>query len=231
MFNYYQVVRAFFDKDLNEYQGVMDTRVIQDFYEPNPDKNGFYGGGVLEPRGDGNTINFSRMNVPRVLSWGPKRKKWIMDNWNKNMMVVTSMESLSQERNVLDLDPNVIDKWGLAVPRVTYDVHPNEHKLGDFFRDRAKELLETAGARQILSGRNSVPKGDAHLLGTCRMGNDPETSVLNKFNQSHNVKNLFVVDGSCFVTSGKSNPTLTIQALAFRASDYIIEEMKKGTIG
>ena len=231
MFNYYQVVRAFFDKDLNEYQGVMDTRVIQDFYEPNPDKYGFYGGGVLEPRGDGSTINFSRMNVPRVLSWGPKRKKWIMDNWNKNMMVVTSMESLSQERNVLDLDPNVKDKWGLAVPRVTYDVHPNEHKLGDFFRDRAKELLETAGARQVLSGRNSVPKGDAHLMGTCRMGDDPETSVLNKFNQAHNVKNLFVVDGSCFVTSGKSNPTLTIQALAFRASDYIIEEMKKGTIG
>ena len=63
------------------------------------------------------------------------------------------------------------------------------------------------------------------------MGDEPETSVLNKFNQSHDVKNLFVVDGSCFVTSGKSNPTLTIQALAYRSSEYLVEQMKQGTIG
>lgn len=231
MFNYYQVVRAFFDQDLNEYQGVMDTRIIQDFYEPNPDKYGFLGGGVLEPRGDGETINFASMNAPRVPMWGAKRKKWIMDNWNKNMMVVTSMESLSQERNTIDLDPTVKDKWGLPAPRITYDVHPNEWKLGDFFRDRAKQLLEAAGARQILAGRNSVPQGDAHLMGSCRMGNDPQTSVVNKFHQTHDVKNLFIVDGSSFVTTGKSNPTLTIQALAFRMSDYLIDQMKQGTIG
>lgn len=231
MFNYYQVVRAFFDKDLNEHQGVLDTRIIQDFYEPDPEKYGFFGGGVLEPRGDGSTIHFSNMNAPRIPRWGAKRKKWMIDNWAKKMMVVTSMESLSQEANTLDLDPNVTDKWGLSVPRITYNVHPNEWKLGDFFRDKAKDLLEAAGATQILAGRNSVPRGDAHLMGTCRMGNDPQTSVLNKFNQSHDVKNLFVVDGSCFVTSGKSNPTLTIQALAYRASEYLVDQMKQGTIG
>ncbi len=231
MFNYYQVVRAFFDQELNEHQGVLDTRIIQDFYEPNPDKYGFFGGGVLEPRGDGSTIHYANMNAPRIPRWGSRRKKWIMDNWAKKMFVVTSMESLSQESNTIDLDPNVTDKWGLAVPRVTYNVHPNEWKLGDFFRARAKDLLEAAGARQILAGRNSVPRGDAHLMGSCRMGDEPETSVLNKFNQSHDVKNLFVVDGSCFVTSGKSNPTLTIQALAYRSSEYLVEQMKQGTIG
>lgn len=231
MFNYYQNAIGFFENELNEYKGVMDTRVIQDFYEPDPDKNGFYGGGVLEPRGDGETIAFANMNVPRVRRWGAARKKWIIENYTRRMMALASMESLSQESNTIDLDPNVKDKWGLPVPRVTYNVHENEHRLGDFFRERAKELLDAAGAKQILATPNTVPRGDAHLLGTCRMGNDPATSVVNKYNQSHDIKNLFIVDGSSFVTSGKSNPTLTIQALAFRAADYIIDQMKKQNIG
>jgi choline dehydrogenase-like flavoprotein len=231
MFNYYQTARGFFDKDLNEYKGVMDSRVIQDFYDPNPSKYGFFGGGVLEPRGDGEIISFANLNMPRVPRFGAERKKWILDTYNKYMVALTSMQSMSQESNTIDLDPEVRDKWGLPVPRVTYNVHPNEHKLGDFFRERAKELLDAAGATRVIATPNFVPRGDAHLLGTCRMGNDPKASVVNRFNQSHDIRNLFIVDGSSFVTSGKSNPTLTIQALAFRCADYIIDQMKQLNIG
>ena len=231
MFNYYQTARGFFENDLNEYKGVMDSRIIQDFYDPNPDKNGFFGGGVLEPRGDGETISFANLNMPRLRRWGSRRKKWVMNNYTKYMVSLTSMQSMSQEANMIDLDPDVKDKWGLPVPRVTYNVHPNEHKLGDFFRDRAKELLDAAGASGIIATPNFVPRGDAHLLGTCRMGNDPSSSVVNKYNQAHDVKNLFVVDGSSFVTSGKSNPTLTIQALAFRCADYILDQKSQLNLG
>ncbi|MBI4552084.1 MAG: GMC family oxidoreductase [Candidatus Latescibacteria bacterium] len=231
MFNYYQSARGFFEKELNEYKGVMDTRVIQDFYEPNPGKHGFFGGGVLEPRGDGELLAFSQLNIPRLPRWGPERKQWIIQNFNRQMVALASMESLSQETNTVSLDAKVKDKWGLPVPCITYKSHPNEFTVGDFFRERAKELLAAAGATRIVATPNAVPKGDAHLLGTCRMGNDPRTSVVNKFNQSHDVKNLFLVDGSSFVTSGKSNPTLTIQALSFRAAEYIVDQMKKGNIG
>ena len=231
MFNYYQTARGFFDNELNEYKGVMDSRLIQDFYDPNPAKYGFFGGGVLEPRGDGETISFASLNMPRLRRWGSERKKWIIDNYTRQMVSLTSMQSMSQDSNVMDLDPDLKDKWGLPAPRITYNVHPNEHKLGDFFRERAKELLQAAGARQIVASPNFVPQGDAHLLGTCRMGTDPKSSVVNKFNQSHDVKNLFMVDGSSFVTCGKSNPTLTIQALAFRCADYIVSQMKQLNIG
>jgi len=76
-----------------------------------------------------------------------------------------------------------------------------------------------------------VPPGESiHELGSCRMGSNPKTSVLNQWNQSHDVKNLFVVDGSCFVASGSQNPTLTILALAMRASDYMAEQMRSGNL-
>jgi choline dehydrogenase-like flavoprotein len=76
-----------------------------------------------------------------------------------------------------------------------------------------------------------VPPGESiHDLGTCRMGSDPKTSVLNQWNQSHDVKNLFVVDGSCFVSGGAQNPTLTILALAMRSSEYLAEQMRRGDV-
>jgi choline dehydrogenase-like flavoprotein len=74
------------------------------------------------------------------------------------------------------------------------------------------------------------PGYSIHELGTCRMGDDPKTSVLNRWNQSHDIKNLFVVDGSSFVTGGNQNPTMTISALSMRASEYLAAEMKKGSI-
>ena len=93
------------------------------------------------------------------------------------------------------------------------------------------ELCQASGFELLEKHDRMVPPGESiHELGTCRMGESPKTSVLNKWNQAHDVKNLFVVDGSAFVTGGSQNPTLTISALAMRASEYMAEQMRKGDL-
>jgi choline dehydrogenase-like flavoprotein len=97
--------------------------------------------------------------------------------------------------------------------------------------ETAAELCQGAGFQVLAKHSQMVPPGESiHELGTCRMGSDPKTSVLNGFNQSHDVKNLFVVDGSAFVSGGSQNPTLTILALTMRASEYLAQQMRKGDV-
>jgi choline dehydrogenase-like flavoprotein len=97
--------------------------------------------------------------------------------------------------------------------------------------ETAEELCRGAGFQVLAKHSQMVPPGESiHELGTCRMGSDRKMSVLNGFNQSHDVRNLFVVDGSSFVSGGSQNPTLTILALTMRASEYLAEEMRKGDL-
>jgi choline dehydrogenase-like flavoprotein len=107
----------------------------------------------------------------------------------------------------------------------------NERSLHHDAQDSCAELFEAAGFKII--GKNPShrqPGQSIHELGTCRMGDDPKKSVLNKWNQSHDIKNLFVVDGSSFVTGGWQNPTLTISALSTRASEYLAEQLRRGDL-
>jgi choline dehydrogenase-like flavoprotein len=95
----------------------------------------------------------------------------------------------------------------------------------------AEEMFEAARVEMVAMNREMFPPGHSiHEVGTARMGNAPKTSVLNRWNQAHDIKNLFVVDGSCFVSSGCQNPTLTILALAWRASDYLVEQLRRGDL-
>ena len=126
------------------------------------------------------------------------------------------------ESNSITLDPNLKDALGLPVLRVTYKSHPDDLKNLAFFRDRALDLLEAAGAKKkwgfpVEDTRRTLPRA-SHLMGACRMGNDPKSSVVDKYHRTHDVANLFIVDGSSVVTSGRTQPTCTIQALAYRAS-------------
>jgi len=96
--------------------------------------------------------------------------------------------------------------------------------------EKALELLQAAGAKKQWGWPVEEVTMSVHLMGTCRMGNDPETSVVNKYHRAHDVPNLFVVDGSSFVTSGRNQPTCTIQALAYRAADNMVQAAKTGEI-
>jgi choline dehydrogenase-like flavoprotein len=140
-------------------------------------------------------------------------------------------EVLPRFENGIDLDPTVVDAWGVPVVRFSYRFGDNELKMMTDMAASIDEMLHAAGAEDITISQEPLPEGwSIHELGTARMGNDPKTSVTNSYGQTHDVKNLFVVDGSIFVSAANQNPTWTILALAMRGSRYLVEEMKRGNI-
>jgi choline dehydrogenase-like flavoprotein len=114
--------------------------------------------------------------------------------------------------------------------RMTFSEHQNDMKLYKFMLDRALELLSAAGATKQWGYPLDTYYPAVHLLGTCRMGNDPRRSVVDRHHRAHDVPNLFIVDGSSFVTSGRGQPTMTIQALAFRAAEHMGRMARRGEL-
>ena len=140
-------------------------------------------------------------------------------------------EVLARYENYVDLDPQMKDAWGIPVLRFHYQFSDNEKKMCDDMATTAKEMFEAAGIEVIGVDKTVLTEGwSIHELGTARMGTDPRTSVLNQFQQSHDVKNLFVVDGSSHVSASCQNPTWTIMALAWRSSEYLADQFKKGAV-
>jgi choline dehydrogenase-like flavoprotein len=135
-------------------------------------------------------------------------------------------EGLPCDTNAVTLDPDVKDARGLPVARVTYEWTPNDRALVAAARDTAAAMMQAAGARKVHVGLQY----GAHAMGTCRMGDDPRTSVVNAFGQTHDIRNLFVCDTSVFVTSAGVNPTLTALALAGRSADYIAAVAGRGDL-
>jgi choline dehydrogenase-like flavoprotein len=129
--------------------------------------------------------------------------------------------SLALESNSVSLDPELKDAWGVPAIRTTYRDHPDDVANAKFLQARAQEILDAAGALRTWRVPLQESKFAVHLLGTCRMGDDPKSSVVDRYHRTHDVPNLFLCDGSSFVTSGRGQPTMTIQALAFRAADHI----------
>jgi choline dehydrogenase-like flavoprotein len=140
-------------------------------------------------------------------------------------------EMLPYWDNRCELDPQVKDAWGIPVLRIHCEHGDNEKAMIGDIVEQSKVMLEAAGAVSIGSNNVPAPPGfGIHEVGTARMGNDPKTSILNKWNQCHDVKNLFVMDGAAFVSSACQNPTLTMLAMTSRACDYVVDEAKKGNL-
>ena len=134
-------------------------------------------------------------------------------------------EDLPEETNRVELDPQVKDSSGVASPRVTHTYSQNSLKILEHGAAMGRLALQAAGAVEILDSGIIHPA--FHLMGTARMGNDPRNSVVNAWHQAHQVKNLFIVDGSSFTTSAAVNPTSTIGALALRCADGIWERRRE----
>jgi len=219
-----------FEHPLNEFKSVQVTRVVQDFYDSDP-KRGFYGGGGIDARFNFYPIGFALAGLPPdTPRWGAGYKKALKQNYNRTVTVLTHTTCLPLESNTVSLDPEAKDAWGLPALRFTYKTHADDVKTLEFFTARSLELLDAAGCVQKWAYPNGDTSAAVHLLGTCRMGNDPKTSVVDKHHRAHDVPNLFIVDGSSFVTSGRNQPTCTIQALAYRAADQITRLAKAGEI-
>ena len=134
-------------------------------------------------------------------------------------------EVLPNYENKISLDPKKKDQWGLPLVKVHFEYGANDLAMMDHMTKESEEILVKAGFKNVGSYRNSPPPGSAvHEMGTARMGDDPKTSVLNKNNQMHDVKNVFITDGSCMTSSGCQNPSLTYMALTARACKFAIQQ-------
>ncbi|MGA9773776.1 MAG: GMC family oxidoreductase [Blastocatellia bacterium] len=230
MFNGSAFAGALFNQPLNEYKSVVVTRVIHDFYDTDP-KRGFYGGGGIDFRFDYQPMTFALNGLPPdAPQWGAGFKAMLKHYYTRSVFLYGHTTSLPVKTNSISLDTEVKDAWGLPALRITYKDHPDDIKTMKFFQERGLELLDAAGAEKMWSYPVTEQSFGVHLLGTCRMGDTSESSVINKYHRAHDVKNLFICDGSSLVTSGRGQPTCTIQALAFRAADHITRMAKSGEI-
>jgi len=219
-----------FEHPLNEYKGCVTGAAIVDYVPNDTQKRGFYGGGRMTARGFTTPIEYGLGGVHSTATWGAAYKKALIDQANHKLAVSNFISQLPVETNTVDLDPDVKDAWGLPAMRITTTSHQNDFKAMQFFIDRSVEILHAAGANQVWADQVSDSRGGAHARGTCRMGNDASKSVVNKFHRAHDVPNLFIVDGSSFVTGGRNHPTMTISALAFRAADHLVRAAKAGNV-
>ena len=143
-------------------------------------------------------------------------------NYTRVLHVRGPVQDVPSPEGRVTIDPEVRDGWGIPVARLSGSTHPATVEAAEFMRARGEEWLRASGCERVWSSRPGlVLSGGQHQAGTCRMGDDPKTSVTDKWGRVHKYDNLFVVDGSLHVTNGGFNPVLTIMALEFRSAAYI----------
>ncbi|PLT29403.1 GMC family oxidoreductase [Peribacillus deserti] len=210
-----------FDELVNAYKGIqMGQVMVQDFYQPN--RHNDYARGYILLSYMMTPITYANLSGDFI---GADYKEFLYD-YPYTAAWWAHAEGLPNENNTVTLDPDVKDHRGLPVARLTTEWLENDIKLAAAARDKAAELMEASGARKIRIGLNY----GAHAMGTCRMGDESASSVVNEYGQTHDINNLFICDTSVFVTGTGLNPTLTAMAIASRAADFIGEAVSKGEL-
>jgi len=221
MFHPYAMITGIFDDPLLGYQGPMGCCIMsQEFYETDPSR-GFVRGYTFETtRGMGApSAALLGMGSGR-LPWGQGHHEAFAEIFDRTAGMVAICEDLPEEHNRVTLDPELVDSNGIPAPKIDYTLSENSRKMTEHACARGREVLEAAGAKEVLADPILSVAG-WHLMGTARMGTDPATSVVNEWGRCHDVRNLFIIDGSVFVTSAAVNPTNTIQAFALHVADRI----------
>lgn len=220
MLHPYAQVRGHFDQPMDGHRGSPICTWSHEFYETDTAR-GFVRGYCYQfSRGIGPVRTAMNGMADGLLPWGEGHHAAFRRLFGHSAGMVSVCEDLPEETNRVTLDPNIKDADGIPAPKITYRLSENSRKMLDHSVARGAEILKAAGARDITT-RAPLPYAGWHLMGTARMGFDPERSVVNEWGRSHDVKNLFIVDGSVFVTSGGVNPTSTIQAVALYVADQI----------
>lgn len=209
------VILGCFDQPVRMYKAPPAHALTEEFYETNP-KNDFARGFAIQTVGP-LPIAFGKQMVSakRAWGWGLRREMMDYNHWaafgllGEVLPWANNRVTLAEER----------DSFGLRVAHVSFNLHSNDHKLIKAAKAKTMEVMRAAGAEEVVQEARY-----AHLVGGCRMGADPSTSVVDKFGRAHDIPNLFVCDGSLFPTQGSANPGLTIQALAARTADYLISQ-------
>jgi choline dehydrogenase-like flavoprotein len=189
----------------------------------NHGNDGFVGGGMLADDFIEQPINFVKRELPGLPTWGLAHKQWVRRNYIRMLRVCGPVQEIPNPDSRVCVDGSVRDRWGIPVARLSGTIHPETQRVHAFLSARAEEWLQASGAAEIT--RNEIGtfglSAGQHQAGTCRMGDDPETSVTDSWGRVHGHDNLFVADGSLHVTNGGLNPVLTILALAFRVAEGI----------
>jgi len=168
----------------------------------------------------------------RYQSYGKALKRQIRENYGASIGFTGRGEMIPNAKSYCEIDPNVVDEYGIPVLRFHFQWSEHERKQAAHMKKTFTEIITNLGGRpETISAGEITTGGEViHEVGTIRMGDDPRTSALNKYQQAHEVKNLFVADAAPFVSNPDKNPTLSIIALAWRMSEYLAEEMRKGDV-
>jgi choline dehydrogenase-like flavoprotein len=212
-------VFGIFDQPVRMYRGNVMAGLIGDESHHEPER-GFVGGYFFETLALGPTFLALQMQPG---AWGRKFTT-DMEAYERMAGMWITGEDMPRPGNAVTLHPNEKDQFGLPIPNVHVDDHPNDLAMQKHAYLQGSHVYEAAGAIRTIH-TPSYPSG--HNMGTCRMAERPEHGVCNKWGQTHDIPNLFISDGSLFTTSGAANPTLTIVALAIRQADFIAEQLNK----
>ncbi len=222
MFHPWAVVSGYVEEKLDGHRGSPLCLWSQEFYESDASRGFVRGYEFQFGRGvQVITEGIQNMGLGRV-PWGEGHHEAFRHWSGRRFSVEVCCEDLPEEHNRVTLDPVLVDGHGVPAPKISYRISENSQAMLAHGVAHGTRIMEAAGASD-LSITCPVPVAGWHLLGTCRMGTDPSRSVVNEWGRCHDVKNLFIVDGSVFVTSGGVNPTTTIQAIAL----YIADQMKQ----
>jgi len=186
-------------------------------------------------RGYGLYVGADRPQIPGLLrtlrGMGAEFKKRVREVYPALVYVGAAGEILAHPENFVDLDPNEKDEFGLPLPRFHFRLHENELAMAKDMLEKAEAILEISGGVRL--GAEETPRPDfdgENLVGLARMGDDPRTSVVNRSNRAHGVKNLWILDGASFTSYAEKNPTLTVIAVAMRAAEHLAEAFRKGEV-
>jgi choline dehydrogenase-like flavoprotein len=223
----YNGATGLFDQDVYDDLGPGVEIAICDFNHGNP---GLAGGGMLSNEFIRLPYQFSDVRPPGVPRWGKAHKDFMRQWFRHTIMVKGPIQQIPAFDCRVQADPKVKDYWGVPVARLSGAIHPHDLELSRLAADKAEQWLKEAGAVQVIREQcmGRWLSAGQHQAGTCRMGNDPKTSVVDKHCRVHDVDNLFVIDASVHVTNGGFNPVLTIMAIAYYASAFIRENWKGG---
>jgi choline dehydrogenase-like flavoprotein len=220
----YSGATGLFDYDLYDDLGPGASIAISDYNHGNP---GLSGGAMLANEFIRLPYQFLSQVPPWVPRWGTEHKKFVRDAYRRTIVVMGPVQEMPLADARVQLDPKVKDHWGIPVARLSGGRHPHTIEIGSYIADKAEEWLKEAGAIQTWK---RVPaktlSGGQHQAGTCRMGNDPKTSVVDRDCRVHDVDNVYVIDAGVHVTNGGFNPALTILANAWSASERLLQSWK-----
>ncbi len=222
----YSGAAGLFDGEVWDGLGPAARIACCDFNHGNP---GVIGGSMLANEFIRLPYLFARsQHPPEAPRWGKAHKDFQRQFYKRSMGVKGPVQELPRWDARVEVDPSTRDHWGIPVARLSGGRHPKDVETGRFIAAKAAEWLRAAGATRVwtsVAGRGL--SGGQHQAGTCRMSKDPKTGVVDPNGRIHDVDNVYIADGSVHVTNGGFNPSLTIQALAFRTSERILAEQRK----